>query len=109
MQCSYGNYYQHRYSHCPLSWNLRQSPALQERGFQQIATLHKQGLSVTDIIAEYTFLNLAQVYAALAYYANQTEIEALIEEEAKYDRLSGTDGWVEPMANPFLYWWRCDA
>lgn len=57
---------------------------------QQIATLHKQGLSVTDIIAEYEFLNLAQVYAALAYYyANQTEIEAyLIEEEAKYDRLT---------------------
>ena len=57
---------------------------------QQIATLHKQGLSVTDIIAEYEFLNLAQVYAALAYYyANRTKIEAyLIEEEAEYDRLT---------------------
>jgi len=56
---------------------------------QQIATLHKQGLSVTDIIAEYEFLNLAQVYTALAYYyANQAEIEAdLAEEEAVYDRL----------------------
>jgi uncharacterized protein (DUF433 family) len=56
---------------------------------QQIATLHKQGLSVTDIIAEYEFLNLAQVYTALAYYyANQAEIEAdLAEEAAAYDLL----------------------
>ena len=57
---------------------------------QQIATLHKQVLSVTDIIAEYEFFNLAQVYAALAYYyANQNKIEAyLIKEEAEYDRLT---------------------
>jgi len=56
---------------------------------QQIATLHKQGLSTVDIIAEYEFLNLAQVYSALAYYyANQAEIEAyLAEEAAEYDRL----------------------
>jgi uncharacterized protein (DUF433 family) len=55
---------------------------------QQIAALHKQGLDATTIIAEYNSLNLAQVYAALAYYyANSTEIEAyLAEEEAEYDR-----------------------
>ena len=28
---------------------------------QQIATFHKQWLSVNDIIAEYNFLNLAQI------------------------------------------------
>jgi uncharacterized protein (DUF433 family) len=56
---------------------------------QQIAILHKQGLSATNIIAEYKLLNLAQVYAAFAYYyANQEEIEAyMAEEEAEYDRL----------------------
>jgi uncharacterized protein (DUF433 family) len=56
---------------------------------QQVAILHKQGLSVTDIITEYESLNLAQVYAALAYYyANQEEIETyLTAEEAEYDRL----------------------
>lgn len=57
---------------------------------QQIATLHKQGLNVSDIIAEYNFLNLAQIYAALAYYyANQAAIEAyLAEEETEYNRLA---------------------
>ena len=56
---------------------------------QQIAALHKDGLRPTDILNEYEFLNLAQIYAALAYYyANQTEIEAyLAEEAAEYDRL----------------------
>jgi uncharacterized protein (DUF433 family) len=56
---------------------------------QQIALLHKQGLSAADIIAEYEFLNLAQVYAALAYYyANQAEIETcLAAEEAEYAHL----------------------
>jgi len=60
MQCSYGNYYQHRYS---LSAQLKPAAIARIAGtrisVQQIATLHKQGLSVTDIIAEYTFLNLA--------------------------------------------------
>jgi uncharacterized protein (DUF433 family) len=56
---------------------------------QQIATLHKEGLGPTDILNEYEFLNLAQIYAALAYYyANQAEIEAYLAEEAtEYDRL----------------------
>jgi uncharacterized protein (DUF433 family) len=56
---------------------------------QQIALLHQQGLSATDILAEYDVLNLAQVYAALAYYyANQEEIETYLKEEAaEYDRL----------------------
>ena len=59
---------------------------------QQIATLHKQGLSPIDIRAEYDFLTLAQIYSALAYYyANQAEIEAyLTEEAADYDRLLAT-------------------
>jgi len=67
---------------------------------QQIATLHKQGLSVTDIIAEYTFLNLAQVYAA--YYTNQTEIEASW--LRKLNTIAwAQDGWVEPMAQIRFY------
>lgn len=57
---------------------------------QQIVMLHQQGLSATDILAEYDVLNLAQIYAALAcYYANQDEIDAyLAEEEDEYDRLT---------------------
>lgn len=57
---------------------------------QQIATLHKQGVGIADIITDYDSLNLAQVYAALAYYyANQDEIETyLAEEESEYDRLA---------------------
>lgn len=56
---------------------------------QQIAALHKEGLKPIDILNEYKFLNLAQIYAALTYYyANQAEIEAyLAEEAAEYDRL----------------------
>ncbi len=56
---------------------------------QQIATLHKEGLRPIDMLNEYEFLNLAQIYAALTYYyANQSEIEAyLAEEAAEYDRL----------------------
>ncbi|UBF28057.1 DUF433 domain-containing protein [Kovacikia minuta CCNUW1] len=56
---------------------------------EQIAVLHKQGLTAAEIVKEFDFLNLAQVYAALAYYhANTEEIETyLAEEEAEYDRL----------------------
>lgn len=56
---------------------------------QQAVALHKEGLTAEAIVAEYSFLTLAQVYAALAYYyANRDEIEtALAEEEATYDQL----------------------
>jgi uncharacterized protein (DUF433 family) len=56
---------------------------------QQVAVLHKEGLSPQEIVNEYEFLTLAQVYAALAYYyANREEIEAyLAAEEAEYERL----------------------
>ncbi len=56
---------------------------------QQIAALHKEGLRPTDILSDYEFLSLAQIYAALAYYyANQAEIEAyLADEVAEYNRL----------------------
>lgn len=61
---------------------------------QQVAVLHKEGLSAQEIVSEYEFLTLAQVYAALAYYyANQEEIEAyLAAEEAEYDRLVTESG-----------------
>jgi uncharacterized protein (DUF433 family) len=55
---------------------------------QQAAVLAKEGLTVEEIVREYDYLNVAQVYAALAYYyANQAEIETyLAEEEEEYDR-----------------------
>ena len=49
---------------------------------QQIVVLHQQGLNPIKILQEYEHLNLAQVYAALAYYyANLPEIEAYLAEE----------------------------
>lgn len=57
---------------------------------RRVAVLYKQGASAEDIARRLSHLNLAQVYAALAYYhANQDEIEAdLAEEEAEYFRLA---------------------
>ncbi len=49
---------------------------------QSIVMDFQAGLSPQDIVTEYPFLSLAQVYAALAYYyANQ---EAMEEEIAAY-------------------------
>ena len=55
----------------------------------QIAVLYKQGLSPEEIADQYSHLNLAQVYTALAYYhANREQIEAdLIAEEQEAERL----------------------
>ena len=51
---------------------------------QRIVGWYKLGLSPEDIPDEIGHLNLAQVYAALAYYhANKDGIEAAIEAEAK--------------------------
>ncbi|MFB8791725.1 MAG: DUF433 domain-containing protein [Potamolinea sp.] len=56
---------------------------------QAIAVLYKQGMKPEEIVEEFEFLTLAQVYAALAYYhANKDEIEAdLAFQEAEADRL----------------------
>lgn len=56
---------------------------------EQIATLTKEGLSPQQILYEYDFLTLAEVYAALAhYYANQEQIEQyLAEETTEYQQL----------------------
>lgn len=55
----------------------------------QIAVWHQQGMSPEAILEEISYLNLAQIYAALSYYhANRKEIEAdLAAELAEYDRL----------------------
>ena len=55
----------------------------------QIAVWHQQGMSPEAIVEEISYLNLAQIYAALSYYhANRKEIEAdLAAELAEYDRL----------------------
>lgn len=57
---------------------------------QRIVALYKQGYSADDIVADKTYLTLAQVHAALAYYhANKQLIEAeLAAESAEYDRLA---------------------
>lgn len=56
----------------------------------RIATLWKQGLSAEDIQNEYPHLELAKIYAALAYYhANRGEIEQLLaQDQADYERYS---------------------
>lgn len=56
---------------------------------QQVAALTQEGLSAAEVVREYSFLSLAQVHAALAYYyANQAEIDAYLAEEVEeYDRL----------------------
>ncbi|MEK0182685.1 MAG: DUF433 domain-containing protein [Oscillatoriales cyanobacterium] len=55
----------------------------------QIAVWHQQGMSPEAILEEISYLNLAQIYAALSYYhANRKEIEAdLAAELADYERL----------------------
>lgn len=57
---------------------------------RRVVVLYKQGANAEEIARRMSHLNLAQVYAALAYYhANRDEIEAdLAAEEAEYDRLS---------------------
>jgi uncharacterized protein (DUF433 family) len=57
---------------------------------RRIAVLYKQGASAEEIARRLSHLNLAQVYAALAYYhANRDEMEMdLAEEDAEYFRLA---------------------
>ena len=57
---------------------------------RRIAVLYKQGANAEEIAQRLSHLDLAQVYAALAYYhTNKEEIETdLAEEEAEYDRLA---------------------
>ncbi|MEC4984742.1 MAG: DUF433 domain-containing protein [Oscillatoria sp. PMC 1068.18] len=66
---------------------------------QAIAALYKDGMNAEEIAEEFSFLSLAQVYAALTYYhANQEEIEQyLAEEKAEYERLE-----MEYIAGNFL-------
>ena len=56
----------------------------------RIATLWKQGITPEEMVDNWPYLSLAQVYAALAYYhANKAEIEAILTaDETEYDRLS---------------------
>jgi uncharacterized protein (DUF433 family) len=56
---------------------------------ERIAALYKQGYSADDIVADKSYLSLAQVHGALAYYyANQNVIDqALAAEAAEHDRL----------------------
>ena len=55
----------------------------------RIATLWKQGVTPEEMVSNWDYLNLAQIYAALAYYhANKEEIETILAADAaEYDRL----------------------
>ena len=57
---------------------------------RQIAVMFKRGATAKEIAWQKSYLSLAQVYGALAYYlVNQEDIEAeLAAEEAEYDRLA---------------------
>lgn len=56
----------------------------------QIVTCYQQGLTPEEIADQYPHVNLAQIYAALAYYhANRDEIDRELEAEAaEFDRLA---------------------
>ena len=52
----------------------------------QIVTLHKQGLSAEDIVAEYPHRSLSEIYAVLAwYYAHREEFDQELAAEAAED------------------------
>lgn len=57
---------------------------------QRIVAWHQMGMNAEAIKAEVPHLNMAQIYASLAYYyANREQIEAEIAKEAEdYERLS---------------------
>jgi uncharacterized protein (DUF433 family) len=57
---------------------------------QRVAAWYKMGLNAEEICDRIGTVNLAQIYAALAYYhGNRDEIERyLAEEKAEYERLS---------------------
>jgi uncharacterized protein (DUF433 family) len=60
----------------------------------RVVVLYKQGADAEEIARRMSHLNLAQVYAALAYYhANRDEIEAdLAAEDAEYWKLEALHG-----------------
>jgi uncharacterized protein (DUF433 family) len=48
----------------------------------QIVTCYQRGLTAEEIVEQYPHINLAQIYAALAYYhANRGEIDRELEAE----------------------------
>ncbi len=55
----------------------------------RIATLWKQGITPEEMVDNWDYVNLAQIYAALAYYhANKEEIESILAADAaECDRL----------------------
>lgn len=56
----------------------------------RVAWMYKQGESPEEIVGEYPQLNLAQVYAALAWYhTNQGQVDAeLAADRAELERLA---------------------
>ena len=56
----------------------------------QVVTCYQHGLTAEEIVEQYPYINLAQIYAALAYYhANRDEIDRELEAEASdFSRLA---------------------
>jgi uncharacterized protein (DUF433 family) len=56
----------------------------------QIVTCYQRGLTAEEIVEQYPHINLAQTYAALAYYhANREEIDRELDaESSEYSRLA---------------------
>lgn len=70
-----------------------------------IAVLHEEeGMSSEKILDEFPHLDLARIYAALAYYyANKAQIDADLEAEGKlYDELAAKypHGWTPETDRP---------
>ncbi len=79
---------------CPDIGSGRPMIAGTKTSVSRVVLLYKQGASAEEIGRRMSHLNLAQVYAALAYYhANRDWIEAnLAQQDAEYWRLAGLHG-----------------
>lgn len=70
----------------------------------KVSILHREGMTAEDILDNYPGIDLARIYAALAYYyANQAEVDAdLAAEEAFFEKLKAKypHGW-HPGMEPF--------
>ncbi|MBD2384702.1 DUF433 domain-containing protein [Cylindrospermum sp. FACHB-282] len=77
-------------THSPDINNGRPMIAGTRTSISRVVVLYKQGANAEEIARRMSHLNLAQVYAALAYYhANRDQIEAdLAEADAEYWRLA---------------------
>lgn len=69
-----------------------------------VALRHKQGMRAEEILEQFPHLDLARIYAALAYYyANKSEIEADLESDRRLgEELAAKypNGWTRETDRP---------